>query len=434
LTRRAELTGRVLDEDGNPIPDLPVRIYGRSAMRTVDNATTQGNGVFRAASLQPGQYAVGTLPKAGGPALMTPFSEKDVDIVDTDFEIAYWPGVPDIDSATPWTASPGASMNLPDLRLRKVPTYRAHISVKAAACAEAEQWSLLILKVQPDALRVLSPLDSAPIKLACGKELLVRNLRPGGYWFALWSGKRESVDTWALQQVEVKDQNIQVGLEMSRGTDLNGRLVPAEGAKLPPGNAIVLNVMSMVLGLPTGANTRMLDGSGIFGLNNLPWGSVRIQPLFLGNRVDYYVQAIRLNGQVIPDGVVNLAGGAGAIEIVVDDKPATVTASVFDGEKPYALGSVVMVKMPLAPGISVSDLQQSRRVIMNGVDNALGAAQIQVQGLAPGEYRAFAVRREDREKVLESSVLERLASRGEKVVLERGGSQNITLKLVDPSR
>jgi hypothetical protein len=438
LTRQAELTGRVLDEDNHPVPGLPVRIYARGVVQMFNSVITRQDGTFSAPNLQPGQYVVGVLPKVTGPLVLTSFTDKDLEVIESDYESTFWPGVPDSGSATAWTVSPGASTNLPDLHLRKVPTYRALLSVKAdpaVACTETEPWSLMVLSTNRDPVSDLGPADPSVAKIPCRKDLLVLNLRPGEYLLSLSSGNRFQSGAWATQQVEVKDKPVQVTMEMSKGVSLSGQVIPAEGAKLAGlDKLLVVNASTMFAGISLGIANQPPDASGRFVLINLTPGRIQILP-YLTNRTGYYVQSIRFNGQVIPNGVFDLLpGSSGTIEVVVDDKPASITASLMDGDKPYQdkFAAVGLLKWPAtSTGSGFPLLNQV--TWSNGV-NPEGSSVVQVTGVAPGEYRAFALRRDDRPKLQDPGVLERVATRSEKVVLEGGGSQSITLKLADLTR
>jgi hypothetical protein len=54
--------------------------------------------------------------------------------------------------------------------------------------------------------------------------------------------------------------------------------------------------------------------------------------------------------------------------------------------------------------------------------------RFQISGLAPGEYRVIALTR----NIMNTQVSNRLLMRAEKVILERGGSQSVSLKIVEP--
>jgi hypothetical protein len=137
----------------------------------------------------------------------------------------------------------------------------------------------------------------------------------------------------------------------------------------------------------------------------------------------YYIKEIRYNGVVMTDGLVRLTQGAPAqnLEIVLDDQPGTITGSVRDGDKPVSKPFVLVVKWPFSEG----DVPISPEGL--GADDQ---GRFRISGLAPGEYRVIGLAR----PVPFTQVSNQLLSRGETVTLERGGLQDLSLKLIDLSK
>jgi hypothetical protein len=168
-----------------------------------------------------------------------------------------------------------------------------------------------------------------------------------------------------------------------------------------------------------GSAVGAVDTEGKFTVRNL-WGvphDLSVQGL--GGR--YYVKEIRDNGVLMTDGMVTPVTGAQAqnLEIVLDDRPATITGSVRDGDKPVRKPFVLVVRLPFTEG---DPLMNSERPV--GDDQG----RFQISGLAPGEYRVIALTR----NIMNTQVSNRLLMRAEKVILERGGSQSVSLKIVEP--
>jgi hypothetical protein len=57
--------------------------------------------------------------------------------------------------------------------------------------------------------------------------------------------------------------------------------------------------------------------------------------------------------------------------------------------------------------------------------------RFKIGGLAPGEYRVFAMT-DDLRRALGTEELTRVLNRAEKVTVERGSSQSVSLKIVEP--
>ena len=143
-------------------------------------------------------------PKAGDfETVTTQFSEDDLKIIDQDFDSAAGALVP---------VSPGASSSAGTIRVRKTPYYRAHVSVAAADCGAREGWMFSAIPKTP-------PFTVRYVGVPCGNGFLVRNLKPGSYWFILRSGKQGETGKWALADVEITRENVDVSLTMSQAAE-----------------------------------------------------------------------------------------------------------------------------------------------------------------------------------------------------------------------
>jgi len=141
---------------------------------------------------------------------------------------------------------------------------------------------------------------------------------------------------------------------------------------------------------------------------------------------NYYVKEIRANGLAAIDGLITLAPGAPAqLEIVIDDKSASITGLVTDGGKAAGEAVVAVVKWPVPAGDNLLSLLRSVR---GGADDQ---GRFRIDGLQPGEYRILALPRDAMNRLSPESFVS-LLNRGEKVTVERGSSQSVSLKIVQP--
>ena len=124
---------------------------------------------------------------------------------------------------------------------------------------------------------------------------------------------------------------------------------------------------------------------------------------------------------------ITLGGGSGAqsLEIVVDDRPATLTGMVTENDRPVSKSYVVLVRWPLTAEFVYRRLESAE-----GADDG----QFRLTDLAPGEYRAIAVSQTNRDKLDEPGVLQRLLTGTDSITLGRGSVRAITLKLSAPAR
>jgi hypothetical protein len=168
------------------------------------------------------------------------------------------------------------------------------------------------------------------------------------------------------------------------------------------------------------------DPAGTFRIFGAPGERGRISVIGLADK--FYIKEIRYNDLVVPDGIITFTAGAPTVlEIVVDDQAATLTGSVAELDKVTGRVSVVAVKWPMPP--EVSSMPSLLLTIANGGADEQG--RFRIGGLAPGEYRVFALT-EDLRRRLGAEELARVLNRAEKVTVERGSSQSVSLKIVEP--
>lgn len=414
LTRLGELRGRVIDEDGKPLASLRVIAHPPESSPSPDwvDAISDQDGYFVAAKLRPGNYLLRIAPQRADLEVSPQFSEGDLKIVDQDLESSESPG-------TPIPVGPGGSLSVGTITVRRTPYYRAHVIVLAGDCAAGEKWNFTA--VQPEGPE--SPF-ARTLHVPCGKEFLIRSLEPGSYLFALTSG-RETDRRWAAAPVEIARDNVDVTLTMSPGVDLEGRLIAADGATVLGFERIRIVMLPDVEGFTDfvqfGTRPIQPDSRGRFLIKGLQGDRQRV---IVEPGGESYVKEIRYSGLVAPDGVITLARGSPAqLEIVMDDHAASVSGMVTDGDQPANEAAIIALKWPVPANISALFLMNSGTAAEQG--------RFRIDGLAPGEYRVMAIPFEAKEKLDRDSLI-RFLERADKVTLERGGSQSVSLKLVQP--
>ena len=427
LARPGELRGLVVDDDtGKPIANFhvfPIGLlyyHGGTSQIGGHNSVTNSEGRFVTTGLRPGRYVVEIGPQnLGKEEFLTHFTEADLQASDRDYQRSYWPGGGGLDLVLPVQVLSGGVVDVGTIQARKVPYYRIHVKLPAGGCKEGE-------KVFLDTQTREFIGGGAGGEAVCGKDYLLRNYQPGSYELYAMAGNSAEDRMRAIVPVYVADKNVEVTIPLGRGVDIDGRVVIADGSAKPPMDAIKVHMWST--GNIQFADERepaMPDAEGNFRFPNRPLVRVRVWVTGLGS--GFVVRELRYNGSHVADNIFALNPNApqNTLEMVVDDKPASLTGTVTGSDTPIARPHVVLIRWPAPPG----DVFLSAKIIDGG-----DGGQFQYTGLAPGEYRILAVSPDTADKLDEPHVLERLLSSAERVELTAGGSQTLALKVTDPSR
>lgn len=424
LARPAQITGRVVDEDtGKPLAGIrlnasQVSKYGQVWPAGGSSGKTDTSGAFVLGELPPGDYAVEIGPQIeSAKRVLTKFTGKDVKAVDQDLERTYWPGGHGQESVLPVPVSSGATVNIGQIAVKKVPYYRVLARMPVSNCEPGETVGIGEFTSSAQFLAIQRPLSSVP----CGKDVLIAGFAPGDYrlLFSLDDRPRESRGT-ASVPFSIEGENIEIDASLKLGVAVEGALVVDAGARLPDFAKVRVSLGAVDFsGYPDDPPPTVPETDGKFRIADVrPLGQiVRVT----GLRPGHYVKQLRHNGIPLSGDVMPLDDGAltHTLTIVAGDNPGTISGVVVSRDQPVSRPLVFARKWPPAKGFVESDWTS-----VHGDD----MGRFQINGLAPGEYRLLAVRTMG----MPTSAVQRAMTTGRTIELETNGFLNLTLELSEP--
>ena len=234
ITPQAGITGRVVDELGNPLPQTRITVLRRRY--------SQGKAVLLATNIgadtdERGEYVIKDIP-AGDYALGARYLERIVPpyapaqplpaAPDSGYAVTYFPGTADPAQAKFLTLRDGAK-GRGDITLKKTPMLRLRGKVVNPAGA-LPRLSVTVSASDPSARAMIGPwfVTQNP-----DGTFGVSGLPPGGYT-VLAQGAEKDEPMAAAQHVEVRDKNVDgVRLELARGREVEARIATDDNSPLP---------------------------------------------------------------------------------------------------------------------------------------------------------------------------------------------------------
>jgi len=419
------MAGRVLDEDGEPIQGVGIQVLrfnyaqGRRQLISVAGTSSNDRGEYRVFGLPAGRYRLlASLPN--GPISRPIETAALVPEVQDPYSPLYYPGVSDVDSASPVSLAEGGELADMDFHLRKVraTTVRGRL-VSPIDRLSSSQLQVVLAHNESGVASYIDRL-SGVVDTNTGR-FEIRGVAPGSYLIVasqLYSAR----PLGGRIPIEISPANVPepVTLPLSPAFDMLG-VVEVEGA--PRGN--VPNII-----------VRLQPAEGL-ALGPQPWskvaadGSIRLSGVTSGLwkvvldslPQDLWVKAESFAGNEIPAGEMTVNESTrGQLRIVLAGDGAQISGTVTVENQPCR-STVVLV--PAAPELRV--FHQFYRVTNTSEHGAFT-----LKGIRPGSYKLFAFLEIEAFAWFDPELLQMVEGLGEPVVVNMGESIQHDLVAIPP--
>ena len=361
LSPQGVVTGRILDQDGDPVRDATVRamrfVYqaGRRQLQPMAQVQTWHDGTYRLFGLPSGEYYV-----------QVQVLRRFPDDPSPKFPPTFYPGRVDQAGATPVEVSAGAGIRGFDITVRS----EAGHSVRATG----------IPQDGATVSAVLTPRDAQPqgqpVRFING-TIEFPNVLPGSYTLHV-TGTKDDKKTFARTEVEVGNADLDVGaLSFQPAVEFTGRL-KVEGRTTQ-------SIKNLNLGLapvdfsPSGGSRAEIASDGSFVFKNIAPGIYRFG---LNVPVGQYLKSVSIDNQDEPDLRLDLTRGEiGAVTVVLGTDVGKIEGTVRHANGEAAAHARVTL-FPEGPHSVRPDLFHVTFTDDQGAYH--------FDSVAPGEYRAFA--------------------------------------------
>ncbi len=415
----AVITGKVVDEDGEPMPGYGVSLLRKRPGKSrepepVNNERTNDLGEYRFGGLFPGQYLVVVIPLPDARSFEHLAKESDgtASKQDLNYLVTYYPGTTDSAQATAISLRAGDEMPV-NFTMFPGRTYRVRGIVTGVP---ANQKPL----VQVISKGVNSTMNAAEV--AADGQFEVRGMAPGSYTITVFSGSegtflttRESVtvvaaDVEGLKLVPVRPFAVSGHLRIEGWTSKHATDFTASlrSATDPEDQGIFIS--------PDSGWNAQVDRFGNFQWTNVTPGNY-VASVNLDQGGDSFLKSVTVRNSNGDTGF-NVTGPT-TIELAIGFRAGMLEGVVLDHDKPASNATVVAVpeekyrKLHDRYGIGAAD--------QNG--------RFTIHGLAPGSYTVYAWLDLDEGLYYDSVFLKSQESNGTALKVGEDSRQKIELKL-----
>jgi hypothetical protein len=415
LTPHGVITGRVLEEDGEPAVEAAVQILrqqytnGKKQLTAGNSTLTNDLGEYRIFGIKPGRYWVSAHGRT------VPNNPEEDEYVAT-----FFPRTTDPTAATPVEVTPGAQVRNIDLTLRRMHT----VSVRGRVLSELDPATT---GANARCTVVLAPASNmatggASRSTTCSAEgtFEIKSVLPGAYTLNAFSvGVQQNLA--ARVPVQVGSSNVDnLSITIRRGVPLSGKVtvdgdVPLDtkriGILLPP-----FDPEGLILSAPPSPK---LKEDGSFEANDVRPERYRVT---LSNLAEgWYVKSIRSGrADVLLEGLEISGASPPPIEVVLSPHAARVSGVVIGTKSQKPAPGAMVVLVPEDKARAGNPLYY-RNILTDA------SGRYNFIDIPPGDYRVYVWDEVEVGAWVDPEFLK--AHEGEKVSLDEDARANLQLKL-----
>jgi hypothetical protein len=423
------IAGRILDEDGEPLPSVEVsalrEVYSEGKRRLSSIATVDTNdlGEYRLFGLPPGRYLVSALSlqwnrfgdNSGEPG-------DPVDASSQGYARMYYPGTPDAGKANTIVVASGAEIPSIEMLMRQFPVYRirGHIFNQITHRPGVGTSVLLVPKTAGHDWEFGN--QQATIEKADG-SFEITEILPGSYvliscWFD--EGRVYATST----AVEVGNADVEgIGVAISAGTNIKGRVIWDGRPALEKDE---LTVTPTPEDAPFIAPGTRVSQDNSFTLKEVGDGRYNVD--VSGQSKDCYIKDVAYEGSsVLENGFTVTRGSPAVLEITISSHGARVQGTV-SGQDGLPAPGVWVVLVPDGTHISRRRLNKHQTTDQYG--------HFDLRGIAPGDYKLFSWDEVENGAWEDPDFLKPLEEKrlGQKVTVQDGDAKTISTVTINATK
>ncbi len=375
----AAVTGRVVDEDGDPMPNLEVSVARiafnacRRQLETAGSARTNDLGEYRIGGLAPARYFVWATP----PPEYSRIAErpKSTSKPDYSYVTIYYPGATDPSQAAPLELHPGEDMPI-DFSLVRTQTFRIRGTVLGMQLANATGSDPIETVI---ARRKMSDSTFSQGEVDKDGNFEIRGLAPGTYSLSALTTNSQAAS--AAQTIEISNSDLNdIRIAAAPMSQIRGRL-RIEGQRAPDLASFHVSLEPLEADSYTvmiGAADGNVNRDGSFRMEHVSPGTYEV---LLEGKDGYFVKSVLVGGHDVSATGLSVAGPLLGVEVVAMLASAQIDGWVQDSSG-AAVPNVMVVAVPSSAHRDRADRYRTALTDQHG--------HFQMPGLRPDHYTVLA--------------------------------------------
>jgi protocatechuate 3,4-dioxygenase beta subunit len=449
LARGGVVTGRVLDEEGEPLARAIVTVMRQQYVRGQKQLAPAGadqsddRGQYRVFGLAPGDYVVSATAGGIEQAVRQMFGDPGAAqaVESSGYAPTYYPGVITTGDATKLKLAPAQEITGIDFQIQVVP----FATVKGVVVGGSASVTL----IPDDGGGPMGPLGGAvaalagrgggrggPGPLGGGLRAATRadgtfsipNVTPGKYTIVARAdnGPNGSPRT-AVQPLVVAGEEVDVALTPMPGVQLGGTIT-LEAAGAPPASGFSgfrVTPLPLAASSATGPGGRGgrpgdVGQAGQFTVNDVMPGVYMIR----GSAPrGWTMKSVYLDGRDVTDQPIEVKSeNVNGLNVIFSDKISRLSGTVRDG-RGNPVGDVAVIVFPADEHLW---FPQSRQIVTSRTDASGG---YKVSTIPPGDYLTIAVDDVEQGEWFDPAFLDQIRGRATRVKIDEGDQRTQDLKL-----
>ena len=412
LNPQGVITGKVLDEDGEPMANVQVRVHrnmysnGRRQWVMINAANTSDIGEFRLPDLQPGRYLVSTMPRMANRNILLNSNEPLPPTPDMSYATTFYPNATDAATAVPIEVGAGDEIRGIDIRPIKARVWRVRGKAAGPSGGRGAVQVSLSAADGPAGER-LTAIARPP-----DGQFEIRNVPSGSY--ILHAQTQGAAQMWAATlPVQVTGGHVDgLLVNLASGGDVQGVVKVVDATEAV--DLKNLNVMLRAVGFAGAAPPRTKVGDDLkFTLKSVP--PVQFAVAVSGYPNTCYLKSVQYNGRDVPAEGIEMSG-SGTLEVTISAGAAQLDAVVM-GKDGQAAGGAVVAILPKSGG----------NTMVYTVDDT---GILSIRGLKPGDYRVLAWEDVEQGAPSDPEFTRKYEGQMKSVTLDSAGRQAVQLNAI----